>query len=91
MHFRGSAGATLRAGSNNEEVLSQLAPLRSARVLRLSSSEGAFSGWVSERTQGKLFTTMADYFLLGGSWCCSSRTQGEGRVYYSKPPPLRVA
>ena len=56
-------------------------------VLRIHFS----GGWVSERTQGKLFATMADYFLLGGSWCCSSRAQGEGRVYYSKPPPLRVA
>lgn len=85
----GSA-APLHAASNNEEVLKQLAPLRSERVIRLSAAEGAFSGWVSEAEQARLFTTMTEYFLLGGSWCCSSRDKDEGRVYYRKPPVLRL-
>ena len=43
--------------------------------------------------QGKLFTTMMEYYLLRGAWCCSSRGNGneDGRVYTPTPPPLRVA
>ena len=58
-----------------------------ARVLRLSDAEGAFGGWETEKQQARLFTTMMEYYLHRGAWCCSSRNNGneDGRVYTKDP------
>mmetsp|Transcript_70814 Transcript_70814/g.213050 ORF Transcript_70814/g.213050 Transcript_70814/m.213050 type:complete len:392 (-) Transcript_70814:121-1296(-) len=84
------ATVSLPRASNNEQVLSALVPHRDTRVLRLADALGSFGGWVSNTGQGQLFNTMMEYYLLGGSWCCTSRTQEEGRVHYSRPPPITV-
>ena len=89
---RGGAGARLPRGATNVGVQSALAPWRNARVLRLSDAEGIFAGWESDKQQATLFTTMMEYYLYRGAWCCSSRGNGneDGRVYTQNPPPLKV-
>mmetsp|Transcript_7493 Transcript_7493/g.12720 ORF Transcript_7493/g.12720 Transcript_7493/m.12720 type:complete len:806 (+) Transcript_7493:15-2432(+) len=82
--------AELPMGATNEQVLKQLSPLSTSRVLLLSNAEGAYSGWVSHAEEGKLFRTLIEYYILGGSWCCTSRNKDEGRVYSANPLPLRM-
>ena len=82
--------ATLTRGATNKQAQAQLAPLADARVLVLADAEGVFGGWESEPQQARLFQTMMDYFILGGSWCCTSRDKDDGRAYYKRPPGLRM-
>ena len=76
-----------------EQVLEHLAAAHSTRVLRLTEAEGAFGGWVSDPMQATLFSTMMEYYLHRGAWCCTSRfingNADNGRVYLRPPPPLK--
>ena len=88
-----SDGARLARGATNVDVKAQLASFERARVLRLSDAEGVFSGWVSDSLEARLFSTMMDYYVNRGAWCCSSRNQArqdDGRVYVKPPPLLRA-
>jgi hypothetical protein len=91
----GGGGVTMQKGATNEEVKALLgggSEAARSRVLRLSDAEGAFGGWVSDATEAKLFSTMMDYYVHRGAWCCSSRNQAQqddGRVYVRPPPELR--
>ena len=76
----GGAGVRLPRGATNVGVQSALAPWRNARVLRLSDAEGIFAGWESDKQQATLFTTMMEYYLYRGAWCCSSRGNGWSQV-----------
>ena len=83
---------TLPKGATNEQVLAKLAAWKSARVLRLADAEGIFSGWTTQPVQAMLFTTMMEYYLYRGAWCCTSRylnnDADNGRVYLKQPPAL---
>ena len=87
----------LTRGATNVEVKAQLAALRDARVLRLSDAEGVFGGWArggegGDRDECRLFSTLMDYYVHRGAWCCSSRNQAQqddGRVYVRQPPALK--
>ena len=90
-----AAGVARSRGATNVcvHVGQQLAAVESARVLRLSDAEGAFSGWVSEAREARQFVTLTEYYVHRGAWCCSSRNQAQqddGRVYVRRPPELRV-
>lgn len=90
---RGRVGHALPRGLSNVRALQLLAPHASARVLELADAEGLFGGWETQRTQAELFSTMMDYYLLRGAWCCTSRNLGnqdDGRAYLISPPPLRL-
>ena len=85
-------GPRLPKGATNVVVQRQLAMHRDTRVLRLSNAEGAFGGWETDTQQAKLFTTMMQYYLHRGAWCCSSRLNGneDGRVYTKEPPAYQM-
>ena len=84
-------------GATNVEVKAQLAALRDARVLKLSDAEGVFGGWArggeaGDRDECRLFSTLMDYYVHRGAWCCSSRNQAQqddGRVYVRHPPAFK--
>ena len=88
----GGEVAQLPRGATNVGVKSALERWRDARVLRLSDAEGIFAGWESNKMEATLFTTMMEYYLYRGAWCCSSRGNGneDGRVYTQTPPPLKL-
>lgn len=88
----------LRRGATDADVMRLLGSgaMRQKRLLRLSDAEGVFSGWTGTRGswlrgggQGEAFKLMESYYLLGGDWCCSSRSANEGRLYPVDPPRLR--
>ena len=88
-------GLRLPKGATNVVVqreLGELAMHRDTRVLRLSNAEGAFGGWETDQQQARLFTTMMEYYLHRGAWCCSSRNNGneDGRVYTKEPPRYKM-
>ena len=88
----GGGTVTLSRHATNEQLKRQLAGVESARVLRLSDAEGAFGGWETDKQQATLFSTMMEYYLHRGAWCCSSRNNGneDGRVYTKNPPPFKI-
>ena len=89
---RPSQRPRLPKGATNVVVQRELAKHTDARVLRLSDAEGAFGGWETEKQQARLFTTMMEYYLHRGAWCCSSRNNGneDGRVYTKDPPRYKM-
>lgn len=88
----------LRRGATDADVMRLLggSSMRQKRLLRLSDAEGIFSGftgagggWMMAPGRGDTFKTMESFYLLGGDWCCSSRTANDGRLYPVDPPRLR--
>ena len=83
---------TLPRAADDAEVVRRLdtPSMRRVRLMRLSDAEGAFRGWSSRRAQGQMFNLLESYFMLGGDWCCTSRTANDGRLYPVDPPRLNA-
>ena len=88
----GGVSAILPRAATNLDLQRDLHQHREARLLRLSDAEGAFGGWETDKQQATLFSTMMEYYLHRGAWCCSSRNNGneDGRVYTKNPPPFKI-